>query len=64
MRVEAFNLLNSVYYSNPATNIDTATVLQQRVKEIGINVDISVADWPTVSKVGFTDQGWHFWTHR
>ncbi|MDQ4088673.1 MAG: ABC transporter substrate-binding protein [Pseudomonadota bacterium] len=48
---------------NIRPNIDTATVLQQRVKEIGINVDISVADWPTVSKVGFTDQGWHFWTH-
>jgi peptide/nickel transport system substrate-binding protein len=22
-----------------------------------------VADWPTVSKAGFTDQGWIFWTH-
>ena len=48
---------------NIRPNVDTATVLQQRLKEIGINVDISVADWPTVSKVGFTDQGWHFWTH-
>ena len=37
--------------------------MQQRLKEIGINVDLSVADWPTVSKIGFTDQGWHFWTH-
>ena len=44
-------------------NVDTATVVQQRLKEVGIDVDISVADWPTVSKVGFTDQGWHFWTH-
>ena len=25
-RAEAFNLLNSVYYDLPATNIDTATV--------------------------------------
>ena len=24
-RAEAFNLLNSVYYSNPNSNIDTAT---------------------------------------
>jgi len=48
---------------NLRPNVDTATVLQQRLKEIGITVDISVADWPTVSKVGFTDQGWHFWTH-
>jgi peptide/nickel transport system substrate-binding protein len=48
---------------NLRPNVDTATVVQQRLKEIGINVDISVADWPTVSKVGFTDQGWHFWTH-
>ena len=38
-------------------------MVQQRLKEIGINVELSVADWPTVSKVGFTDQGWHFWTH-
>ena len=44
-------------------NVDTATVVQQRLKEIGINVDLSVADWPTTSKIGFTDQGWHFWAH-
>jgi peptide/nickel transport system substrate-binding protein len=48
---------------NLRANVDTATVFQERLKEIGINVDISVADWPTVSKVGFTDQGWNFWTH-
>jgi peptide/nickel transport system substrate-binding protein len=48
---------------NARPNVDTATVVQQRLKEIGINVELSVADWPTVSKVGFTDQGWQFWTH-
>ena len=48
-------------YSRP--NVDTATVVQQRLKEIGVNVELSVADWPTVSKMGFTDQGWNFWTH-
>jgi peptide/nickel transport system substrate-binding protein len=48
---------------NARPNVDTATVVQQRLKEIGINVDLSVADWPTVSKAGFTDQGWIFWTH-
>jgi peptide/nickel transport system substrate-binding protein len=48
---------------NLRANVDTATVFQERLKEIGINVEISVADWPTVSKVGFTDQGWNFWTH-
>ena len=37
-----------------APNIDTATVVQQRLKEIGVNVELSVADWPTVSKIGFT----------
>ncbi|MBS7695872.1 MULTISPECIES: ABC transporter substrate-binding protein [unclassified Chelatococcus] len=48
---------------NLRANIDTATVLQERLKDIGVNVDISVADWPTVSKMGFTPQGWTFWTH-
>jgi peptide/nickel transport system substrate-binding protein len=48
---------------NNRPNIDTATVVQQRVKEIGVNIDISVADWPTVSRVGFTPQGWNFWCH-
>lgn len=33
------------------------------MSQIGVNVDIKVSDWPTVSKVGFTDEGWHFWTH-
>jgi peptide/nickel transport system substrate-binding protein len=38
-------------------------VFQQRLKEIGVVVELSVADWPTVSKVGFTPTGWNFWTH-
>jgi peptide/nickel transport system substrate-binding protein len=48
---------------NLRANVDTATIVQQRLKEIGVTVELSVADWPTVSKVGFTDQGWNFWTH-
>lgn len=48
---------------NLRPNVDTATVLQQRLKDIGINVELSVADWPTVSKTGFTPSGWHFWAH-
>ncbi|MGX5734988.1 ABC transporter substrate-binding protein [Bosea thiooxidans] len=48
---------------NLRSNVDTATVVQQRLKEIGIDVDIAVSDWPTVSKIGFTPTGWTFWTH-
>lgn len=42
---------------------DTATLLQERLKELGIAIDVQVADWPTVSRIGFTPTGWHFWTH-
>jgi peptide/nickel transport system substrate-binding protein len=48
---------------NLRANTDTATVVQQRLKDIGVNVELSVADWPTVSKIGFTPTGWSFWTH-
>jgi len=48
---------------NLRANMDTATVVQQRLKDIGVNIELSVADWPTVSKAGFTPTGWHFWTH-
>lgn len=48
---------------NLRTNIDVATVLQQQLQQIGVNIEIKVADWPTVSKIGFTDEGWSFWTH-
>jgi peptide/nickel transport system substrate-binding protein len=48
---------------NIRPNVDTATVVQQRLKDIGVNVDVAVADWPTVSKIGGTPQGWNFWAH-
>lgn len=48
---------------NLRPNVDTATIVQQRLAEIGVNVELSVADWPTVSKIGFTPDGWNFWTH-
>ena len=48
---------------NLRTNVDVATVFQQQMAQVGINVDLKVADWPTVSKTGFTDEGWTFWTH-
>lgn len=48
---------------NIRPNTDTATIVQQRLKDIGIHVEVSVADWPTVSKVGLTPQGWNFWAH-
>lgn len=48
---------------NIRPNVDTATVFQQRLKAIGVNVELSVSDWPTVSKIGFTPTGWSFWAH-
>jgi len=45
------------------SDTDTATMVQERLKDLGVKINISVADWPTVSKVGFTDEGWNFWTH-
>ena len=42
---------------------DTATLFAERLNDIGVNVQVSVADWPTVSKMGFTPSGWNFWTH-
>lgn len=48
---------------NLRQNVDTATVVQQRVRDIGIEIDISVSDWPTVSRLGFTAEGWNFWCH-
>ncbi len=45
------------------SDVDTATMVQEQLKAIGVTVKISVADWPTVSKIGFTPTGWHFWTH-
>jgi peptide/nickel transport system substrate-binding protein len=41
-----------------------ATVFQQQAAQIGVNVELKVADWPTTSKIGLSsDQGWNFWTH-
>ncbi len=49
---------------NTRPNVDTATVFQQQMAQIGVKVELKVADWPTVSKIGLTsDQGWNFWTH-
>ncbi len=49
---------------NTRPNVDTATVFQQQMAQIGVKVELKVADWPTVSKVGLgSDQGWNFWTH-
>ena len=47
-----------------APNADTATVVQQRLKDIGVNVEFSVADWPTVLEDAVSPpKGWHFWAH-
>ena len=46
------------------TNGPPNRVFQQQMAQIGVKVDLKVADWPTVSKIGLTsDQGWNFWTH-
>jgi len=48
---------------NGRPNVDTATVIQQRLAQIGVDVELSVADWPTVSSIGFTPDGWQLWAH-
>ena len=48
---------------NTRPDMDTATDVKEQLGQIGIKVDVKVSDWPTVSKVGFTPNGWHFWTH-
>ncbi len=49
---------------NIRPNVDAATVFQQQVAQIGVNVELKVADWPTISGIGLkSDEGWHFWTH-
>ena len=45
------------------SDVDTATLVAERLKDIGVKVEVSVADWPTVSKIGATPTGWDFWTH-
>jgi peptide/nickel transport system substrate-binding protein len=45
-------------------NVDAATVFQQQMAQIGVNVELKVADWPTTSGIGLkSDEGWNFWTH-
>jgi peptide/nickel transport system substrate-binding protein len=45
-------------------HVDAATVFQQQMARIGVNVELKVSDWPTVSAIGLRkDEGWHFWTH-
>jgi peptide/nickel transport system substrate-binding protein len=49
---------------NIRPNIDAATVFQQQMSQIGVNVELKVADWPTTSGIGLkSDVGWNFWTH-
>jgi peptide/nickel transport system substrate-binding protein len=49
---------------NIRPNVDAATVFQQQVAAIGVNVELKVGDWPTISGIGLkSDQGWNFWTH-
>lgn len=49
---------------NIRPNIDAATVFQQQMAQIGVNVELKVGDWPTISGIGLkSDQGWNFWTH-
>ena len=49
---------------NDRPNVDVATVIQQQLSQIGVNVELKVADWPTTSDIGLkSDQGWNLWTH-
>ena len=49
---------------NDRPTVDTATVIQQQLAQIGVTVDLKVADWPTTSKIGLgSDEGWNLWTH-
>ena len=48
---------------NYQPDVDAATVIKEQLGQIGINVDVRPADWPTVSKIGFTHDDWHMWVH-
>ena len=48
---------------NTRPDVDTATDIKEQLGQIGIKIEVKVSDWPTVSKLGFTPNGWHFWTH-
>lgn len=53
----------SFLVDNLRANTDTATVVQQRLAQIGVNVDIKVTDWPTAVKIGWSPQGWNLFAH-
>ncbi len=49
---------------NARTSVDVATVIQQQLAQVGINVDLKVSDWPTASGIGLkSDTGWNLWSH-
>ena len=48
---------------NTQSDMDVATDIKEQLGQIGIKIDVKVSDWPTVSKIGFTPNGWHFWSH-
>ncbi|HSQ82505.1 MAG TPA: ABC transporter substrate-binding protein [Casimicrobiaceae bacterium] len=48
---------------NLRANTDTATVVQQRLAQIGVKVDIKVTDWPTAVKIGWSPAGWNLFAH-
>jgi peptide/nickel transport system substrate-binding protein len=48
---------------NSRADMDIATDIKEQLSHIGVKVDVKVSDWPTVSLVGYTPNGWHFWTH-
>ena len=48
---------------NTRPDTDTATDIKEQLGQIGIKIEVKVSDWPTVSTLGFTPNGWHFWTH-
>ena len=49
---------------NNQSNISAATMFQQQMTLIGVNVELKVSDWPTASGIGLkSDDGWNFWTH-
>jgi peptide/nickel transport system substrate-binding protein len=48
---------------NSRADMDVATDIKEQLSHIGVKVDVKVSDWPTVSLVGYTPNGWHFWTH-
>ena len=48
---------------NSRADMDIATDIKEQLSQIGVKVDVKVSDWPTVSLVGYTPNGWHFWTH-